>query len=115
MLTILYSQTRTTFAMCRDGLLPEGLARLIRRRTPWLSTLIFACSRRASPPSSRCPRWSTSETLFAFVLVNIGVIRLRRSRPDLERPFRAPLVRRRRYPKSRRPVRLAARSARVSW
>lgn len=31
-------------------------------------------------------------TLFAFVLVSIGVIVLRRARPDLERPFRTPLV-----------------------
>src|SRR5215218_1158533 len=45
-LTILYGQTRITFAMCRDGLLPQGLARLTRRRTPWLITLIRSARRR---------------------------------------------------------------------
>ncbi|MFL5851199.1 MAG: amino acid permease [Solirubrobacteraceae bacterium] len=61
-LTILYGQTRITFAMCRDGLLPQGLARLTRRRTPWLITLISVCSPPASPPSSRSPSWPSWST-----------------------------------------------------
>src|SRR5215218_1232890 len=94
-LTILYGQTRITFAMCRDGLLPRGLATLTRRRTPWLITLIFgllAAGFAAFIPLAELAELVNIGTLFAFVLVNIGVIWLRQTRPDLERPFRVPLV-----------------------
>jgi basic amino acid/polyamine antiporter, APA family len=94
-LTILYGQTRITFAMCRDGLLPEGLARLTRRRTPWLITLIFgllAAAFAAFIPLAELAELVNIGTLFAFILVNVGVIWLRRTHPDLERPFRVPLV-----------------------
>jgi len=94
-LTILYGQTRITFAMCRDGLLPRGLARLNRRKTPWIITLLFgllAAAFAAFIPLSELAELVNIGTLFAFVLVNIGVVILRRTRPDLERPFRVPLV-----------------------
>ena len=94
-LTILYGQTRITFAMCRDGLLPNGLARLSKRRTPWLITLIvggLAALMAAFLPLSELAELVNIGTLFAFLLVNIGVIWLRRTRPDIERPFRVPLV-----------------------
>ena len=94
-LTLLYGQTRITFAMCRDGLLPRGFARLNRRRTPWLITLVFgglAAVMAAVIPLSELAELVNIGTLFAFLLVNIGVIVLRRTRPDLERPFRVPLV-----------------------
>ena len=94
-LTILYGQTRITFAMCRDGLLPKGLARLTRRKTPWLITLLFgllAAGFAAFIPLSELAELVNIGTLFAFILVNIGVIWLRRTRPDLERPFRVPFV-----------------------
>ncbi|MFL5849684.1 MAG: amino acid permease [Solirubrobacteraceae bacterium] len=94
-LTILYGQTRITFAMCRDGLLPQGLARLTRRRTPWLITLIFgllAAGFAAFIPLTELAELVNIGTLFAFILVNIGVIWLRRTRPELERPFRVPFV-----------------------
>lgn len=95
-LTILYGQTRITYAMCRDGLLPPAFARLSeRRRTPVLITLTFGLL--AAALSAFIPLESLAElvnigTLFAFLLVNVGVIVLRRTRPDLERPFRVPLV-----------------------
>ena len=94
-LTILYGQTRITFAMCRDGLLPRGLARLNRRKTPWIITLLFgllAAAFAAFIPLSELAELVNIGTLFAFVLVNIGVVILRRTRPNLERPFRVPLV-----------------------
>jgi basic amino acid/polyamine antiporter, APA family len=94
-LTILYGQTRITFAMCRDGLLPQGLARLTRRRTPWLITLLFgllAAGFAAFIPLTELAELVNIGTLFAFILVNIGVIWLRRTRPELERPFRVPFV-----------------------
>ncbi|HEX3316853.1 MAG TPA: amino acid permease, partial [Solirubrobacteraceae bacterium] len=94
-LTILYGQTRITFAMCRDGLLPRGLARLSKRRTPWLITLIFgllAAGFAAFIPLSALAELVNIGTLFAFILVNVGVIWLRRTQPEVERPFRVPLV-----------------------
>src|SRR3954451_851381 len=94
-LTILYGQTRITFAMCRDGLLPQGLARLSKRRAPWLITLLFgllAAGFAAFIPLTELAELVNIGTLFAFVLVNIGVVWLRVKRPDLERPFRVPLV-----------------------
>src|SRR4051794_29433749 len=70
-LTIMYGQTRITFAMCRDGLLPRGLARLTRRRTPWLITLIvgvLAAAMAAFLPLSQLAELVNIGTLFAFLL-----------------------------------------------
>jgi APA family basic amino acid/polyamine antiporter len=81
--------------MCRDGLLPRGLARLSKRRTPWLITLIFgllAAGFAAFIPLTALAELVNIGTLFAFILVNVGVIWLRRTQPDVERPFRVPLV-----------------------
>jgi APA family basic amino acid/polyamine antiporter len=95
-LTVLYGQTRITYAMCRDGLLPRGFARLsARRRTPVLITLAFglmAAVFAAFIPLSELAELVNIGTLFAFLLVNLGVIVLRRTKPDLPRPFRVPLV-----------------------
>jgi basic amino acid/polyamine antiporter, APA family len=94
-LTILYGQTRITFAMCRDGLLPRSFATLNRRRTPARVTLVFgvlAAALAAFVPLSSIAELVNIGTLFAFLLVNIGVIVLRRTQPDLERGFRVPLV-----------------------
>jgi APA family basic amino acid/polyamine antiporter len=95
-LTVLYGQTRITYAMCRDGLLPRGFARLsARRRTPVFITLAFglmAAAFAAFIPLSELAELVNIGTLFAFLLVNLGVIVLRRTKPDLKRPFRVPLV-----------------------
>ena len=95
-LTVLYGQTRITYAMCRDGLLPRGFARLsTRRRTPVCITLAFglmAAAFAAFIPLSELAELVNIGTLFAFLLVNLGVIVLRRTKPDLDRPFRVPLV-----------------------
>jgi APA family basic amino acid/polyamine antiporter len=94
-LTFLYGQTRISFAMCRDGLLPRGLAKLSARRTPIILTLLFgsiAAVMAAFIPLSELAELVNIGTLFAFFLVNIGVIVLRRTNPGLERPFRVPLV-----------------------
>ena len=95
-LTILYGQTRIMFAMCRDGLMPRGFAKLDpRARRPVRITASSGSSSPASPPSCRSAEiaeLTNIGTLFAFVIVNIGVIVLRRTRPDLERGFRVPLV-----------------------
>lgn len=94
MLVILYGQTRIFFAMCRDGLLPEGLA-LVNPRygTPARLTMalgILIAILAALVPLSEIVKLVNIGTLFAFVLVNIGVIVLRRTRPDMPRPYRVP-------------------------
>jgi basic amino acid/polyamine antiporter, APA family len=94
-LTILYGQTRIFFAMSRDGLLPEIFARLSARRTPWVTTLIFGvlvAVLAAFVPLTEIAKLVNIGTLFAFLIVNLGVIVLRRLEPDLERGFRVPLV-----------------------
>jgi APA family basic amino acid/polyamine antiporter len=95
-LTILYGQTRIMFAMCRDGLLPRGFAKISEnRRTPMRITATFGiliAVIAAFVPLEEIAKLVNIGTLFAFVITNIGVIVLRRTRPDLERGFRVPLV-----------------------
>ncbi|WP_028059714.1 amino acid permease [Candidatus Solirubrobacter pratensis] len=94
-LTILYGQTRITFAMCRDGLLPASWAKLSPRQTPARITAVFAvliAIVAAFFPLSEIAKLVNIGTLFAFVITNIGVIVLRRTRPDLDRSFKVPFV-----------------------
>jgi APA family basic amino acid/polyamine antiporter len=93
-LVIMYGQTRIFFAMCRDGLLPERLATVNQRYgTPAKLTIglgILIAILAALVPLSEIVKLVNIGTLFAFVLVNIGVIILRRTRPDMPRPYRVP-------------------------
>jgi basic amino acid/polyamine antiporter, APA family len=95
-LTVLYGQTRIMFAMCRDGLLPPRFATVSARTgTPVIVTATFGiliAVLAALVPLKTIAELVNIGTLFAFLLVNIGVIWLRHSRPDLERPFRVPAV-----------------------
>jgi APA family basic amino acid/polyamine antiporter len=95
-LTILYGQTRIMFAMCRDGLMPRRFAFVHpQTRTPIYITATFGvliAVIAAFVPLTEIVKLVNIGTLFAFVLVNIGVIILRRTRPDLKRGFRVPLV-----------------------
>ena len=90
------AQPRIFFAMSKDGLLPEWASRIHPRyRTPHLTTMITgAIVMFASGFTSIgvLGELVSIGTLFAFVIVSIGVIVLRKTRPDLERPFRTPLV-----------------------
>ncbi|MEL5991719.1 amino acid permease [Microbacterium phosphatis] len=93
---LLMGQTRVAFAMARDGLLPQGLARTHPRfRTPYRITLItgvIVAILAAFVPLSTLAELVNIGTLAAFVLVSIGVIVLRRTRPDLPRAFKVPWV-----------------------
>jgi basic amino acid/polyamine antiporter, APA family len=93
-LVILYGQTRIFFAMCRDGLLPERLAAVNQRYgTPARLTImlgVLIAILAALVPLGEIVKLVNIGTLFAFVLVNIGVIILRRTRPDMPRPYRVP-------------------------
>nr|WP_198428305.1 amino acid permease [Nocardia bovistercoris] len=93
---VLYlGQTRVLFAMARDGLLPRGLARTGAKGTPVRLTVFVGvcCALLAGfVDFGTLEEMVNIGTLFAFVLVSIGVIILRRTRPDLPRGFRVPLV-----------------------
>ncbi len=95
-LVIMYGQTRIFFAMCRDGLMPRWFAEVNPRYgTPARLTIIFGiliAGLAATVPLDEIVKLVNIGTLFAFILVNIGVIVLRRTRPDMQRPFRTPLV-----------------------
>ncbi|MFG2001237.1 amino acid permease [Spirillospora sp. NPDC048911] len=93
-LTVLYGQTRILFAMARDGLIPKIFERVSRAQVPVANTLIvsaFVALLAAVVPLGQLAEATSIGTLFAFALVNLGVIVLRRTRPDMPRSFRAPL------------------------
>ena len=95
-LTILYGQTRVAYSMCRDGLMPERLATIWEKtKTPVVLTLVFAIPiaiLAAFVPLKEIAELVNIGTLFAFFIVNIAVIWLRRTKPDMDRGFRVPLV-----------------------
>ncbi|SDG83350.1 basic amino acid/polyamine antiporter, APA family [Sinosporangium album] len=94
-LTVLYGQTRILFAMSRDGLIPKVFQRVSpRRRVPAANTIIvsaFVAILAGLVPLGRLADATSIGTLFAFAVVNVGVIVLRSTRPDLPRNFRTPL------------------------
>ncbi|WP_245681454.1 amino acid permease [Actinomadura kijaniata] len=93
-LTVLYGQTRILFAMSRDGLVPRVFQRVSRGSVPVANTVIvstFVALLAAVVPLGQLAEATSIGTLFAFALVNVGVIVLRRTSPDLERSFRVPL------------------------
>ncbi|HTS88983.1 MAG TPA: amino acid permease [Gemmatimonadales bacterium] len=96
MLVTLLGQTRIFYSMSRDGLLPKGFSNVHPRfRTPHLSTLLTAVVIAAAAglvPIGVLGRLVSMGTLLAFVLVCIGIVVLRRTEPDIPRPFRTPAV-----------------------
>ncbi|MGW5863639.1 amino acid permease [Streptomyces sp. NPDC055239] len=94
-LTVLYGQTRVLFAMSRDGLVPKVFGKVSRKTgTPRVNTVIVSlfCAALASViPLGKLVDATSIGTLFAFGLVNIAVIVLRRTKPDMPRTFRVPL------------------------
>ena len=93
-LILLMGQTRVAFAMARDGLLPVSLARVHPSfGTPYRITALTAIM--VSLLSGFVPFETLGDlvsigTLFAFMLVSIGVLVLRKTRPELPRAFRVP-------------------------
>jgi APA family basic amino acid/polyamine antiporter len=89
-------QARIWFAMSRDGLLPRAFAQVHRRfRTPHISTWVagFVVAVPAGIfDIGELADLSNIGTLFAFLLVAVGVLVLRRKQPDRRRGFRVPWV-----------------------
>ncbi|MEV6675009.1 amino acid permease [Streptomyces sp. NPDC051162] len=93
---LLLGQSRVFFAMSRDGLLPRIFSRVHPRfGTPYRSTVLLGVVVAVLAGFTSIDVLAelvNIGTLFAFVVVALGVILLRRSRPDLHRAFRTPLV-----------------------
>ncbi len=95
-LMMMFGQTRIFFVMSRDGLLPEVLSRVHPRyHTPHVVTIItgiFVAFFAALFPVGALADISNSGTLFAFAMVAMAVLVLRRTDPHRHRPFRTPAV-----------------------
>ncbi|MEV8306504.1 amino acid permease [Streptomyces flavidovirens] len=93
---LLLGQTRVFFAMSRDGLLPRFFSVTHPTfRTPYRPTILLGVLIAIIAGFTSLEELATLVnigTLFAFVVVALGVIVLRRTRPDLHRAFRTPLV-----------------------
>ncbi|MEV8587144.1 amino acid permease [Streptomyces sp. NPDC051180] len=91
-LTVLYGQTRVLFAMSRDGLVPRAFGKVSAKTgTPRVNTVIVSlfCGVLASViPLGKLVDATSIGTLFAFALVNIAVVVLRYTRPDMPRTFK---------------------------
>jgi APA family basic amino acid/polyamine antiporter len=89
-------QPRIFFSMARDGLLPQWAAKVHPKyQTPHVTTIltgVFVAVFAAVLNINEVVELTNIGTLFAFVLVAIGVIVLRKTDPDRPRPFRTPFV-----------------------
>ena len=96
MVVMMLAQPRIFLSMAKDGLLPAWAGRLHPTfRTPHVSTLVtgvLVALAAGLTPIGTLGNLVSIGTLMAFVIVSLGIIVLRRTRPDLPRPFRMPLV-----------------------
>ncbi|GAC1488126.1 MAG: hypothetical protein NVS1B13_16580 [Flavisolibacter sp.] len=95
-LVMLMGQSRVFFSMSKDGLLPKVFSNVHPKfRTPAKSNLlfmVFVSLFAAFVPARVVGEMTSIGTLFAFILVCIGVMIMRKKMPDLPRAFRTPLV-----------------------
>jgi APA family basic amino acid/polyamine antiporter len=96
LLVFQYGQPRIFFAMARDGLLPKWAAKVHpRTRVPWATTLLtglFVSAWSLVGDAAETYDLTNIGTLFAFMLVSIGVLVLRYTDPSRPRPFKVPFV-----------------------
>ncbi|MFD6183173.1 amino acid permease [Streptomyces goshikiensis] len=92
---VLYGQTRILFAMSRDGLVPKIFAKVDEKtgapRTNVVIVSLFCGTLAAFIPLGKLADATSIGTLFAFGLVNVAVIILRKTRPDMPRTFKVAL------------------------
>jgi len=96
MLVMMLGQPRIFWSMAGDGLLPPVFSKIHPRfRTPYITTILTGIAVATAAglfPIGVLGHLVSIGTLFAFILVCAGVWVLRRSRPEIKRPFRAPVV-----------------------
>ena len=96
MLVMLLGQSRVFYSMSRDGLLWPWAGKIHPRfRTPYLSSIVvglFVAILATLVPLSILDEMTSVGTLLAFALVSAGVWIMRRTHPELKRPFKTPLV-----------------------
>jgi APA family basic amino acid/polyamine antiporter len=95
-LVMLLGQSRVFYSMSKDGLVPKVFSDVHPRfRTPYKSNALFFVFTglfAAFVPEDIVGEMTSIGTLFAFILVCIGVWILRRRRPELPRAFRVPAL-----------------------
>lgn len=95
-LVMLLGQSRVFYSMSRDGLVPKVFSEVHPKfRTPWKSNMIFfllTAGFAAFVPEDIVGDMTSIGTLFAFMLVCIGVWIMRSKSPDAQRGFRVPLI-----------------------
>jgi APA family basic amino acid/polyamine antiporter len=95
-LVMLMGQSRIFYSMSNDGLIPKAFGELHPKfKTPYKANIIlfvFVGAFAAFVPGHVAGDLTSFGTLFAFVLVSLGVWIMRRENPDMPRPFKTPLV-----------------------
>ena len=95
-LVMLLGQSRVFYSMAKDALLPRVFGEVHPKfRTPWrcnLLLMVFVSAFSAFAPIGVVGSMTSIGTLFAFVVVSVGVIVMRRTNPHAVRPFRTPWV-----------------------
>lgn len=96
LLVMMYAQTRAFFAMSRDGLLPAIIGKIHPKfGTPHVITVIVGMGVAVTTgftPINVVAEMCSIGTLFAFLIATTGAIVLRRTQPDMERPFKCPSI-----------------------
>ena len=97
LLVMMLSAPRVFLAMARDGLVPPKFFADVhpRFRTPWKSTMLigaFVAIGAGLLPIDALLQMTNIGTLFAFTVVCIAVLIMRKTHPNAERPFRCPMV-----------------------
>lgn len=95
-LVMLMGQSRVFYSMSQDGLIPKAFGELHPKyKTPFKANwilFVFVGAFAAFVPGSIAGDLTSFGTLFAFVLVCIGILLMRKTNPELARPFKTPLV-----------------------
>ena len=95
-LILLFGQTRIFFVMARDGLLPEVLAKVHPKwKTPYVVTFLTGIATAVAAaflPVGQLADIANAGTLYAFMMVAIAVMMLRKTAPNFPRAFRTPAL-----------------------
>lgn len=96
LVVMMFGQTRLFYAISRDGLLPKRLSKVhAKSQVPitstWITGLLVAIF-AGLIPLDKLAELTNIGTLFAFSMVSVGIVVLRKTRPDLKRPFKTPFV-----------------------